>query len=650
MQTLLNFESKFIRYTLLVLGIGFGCLIYSQGLPGSYIHDDYPNIVLNSSVHIEELNFDSLISSSFSSQAGTLRRPISMLSFAINHYYTKLDPFYFKSVNIFIHLLTAFAFFLLARTILDCYRDISKISISSNQVFYIALASSIAWLLSPINLTGVLYVVQRMTSLSAMFCIFGLFFYIQARRSMIFRGKVNIQLFSISALLLILSIFSKENGALSLFYLLFIEIFILKYQSNAWINQKYFRILFLSIIIMPTLAIVLYLTYDPSFITKGYEHRSFSLCERALTQFRALIFYVKMIVIPNNIELGIFHDDFEISKSLFQPISTLFSITAVLIFTIGTYIYRKKYPLFAFGIFFFLASHILESTIISLEIMYEHRNYIGSFGIIFAAFYLIFVFSKNKVTKNVAIFFCCSWLAAISFTTTSRVNQWKDPILHAYYQTLHHPKSSRAHFYLGRTYANLAAIDLIDDTDEAFNALEKSMGLTSTEISAEAVAIRLAGVSNIPAKTEWIESIIKKIKHNPITHNTVGGLSELIKCLEIKCSISKNDVFQVFQAALNNKRPYPDRFKSSLLMLYAGFSLNYLEDPNVAYRVSKEAVLLSPDDIAHRMNFIAILIALGQVKEIEDQLNYVELHDKFRIYGKMVEEIRGKISNTEVST
>jgi hypothetical protein len=40
---------------------------------------------------------------------------------------------------------------------------------------------------------------------------------------------------------------------------------------------------------------------------------------------------------------------------------------------------RKKYPVMAYCIFFFFLNHIVESTIIPLELIFEHRNYIPSF-------------------------------------------------------------------------------------------------------------------------------------------------------------------------------------------------------------------------------------------------------------------------------
>ena len=370
----LGIKNNNLKFALIIFSLITSILIYTPGLPGSFIHDDYPNIVLNTALHIDNLDPDSLISASFSTKSGTLRRPISMFSFAINHYFTQLNPLYFKIVNIIIHILNGLALFFLSRCLLNCYRKIHKKNITANQVFYLSLFTSFAWLVSPINLTSVLYIVQRMTSLSALFSILGLYLYMIGRQSMIFKSSLNISAFFASAILFTLSIFCKENGVLNVFYILCIEIFILRFSYNAFINEKHLKIIFLVVTALPLVAILTWLTIDPSYITKGYDHRPFSLGERVLTQFRVIVLYLKQIFIPNNPALGLFHDDFVISKSLIQPLTTITSAFFLLLLAITAIIKYKKYSLFAFGIIFYFSSHLLESTVLSLEIMYEHRN------------------------------------------------------------------------------------------------------------------------------------------------------------------------------------------------------------------------------------------------------------------------------------
>ena len=83
---------------------------------------------------------------------------------------------------------------------------------------------------------------------------------------------------------------------------------------------------------------------------------------------------------PDLTAMGFYHDDFPISQGLLEPPSTLPAILGILALTLGAVLLRRRNPVVAFGILFFLIGHSMESTIIALELIYEHRNYVPSFG------------------------------------------------------------------------------------------------------------------------------------------------------------------------------------------------------------------------------------------------------------------------------
>ena len=91
-------------YGVLFLSLLTTYFIYNKGLWGDYVFDDSINILENSKLAIKTLDYTSLKSAFFSGDAGPLGRPISMLSFALNHYFTGFEPFYFKLTNLFINL------------------------------------------------------------------------------------------------------------------------------------------------------------------------------------------------------------------------------------------------------------------------------------------------------------------------------------------------------------------------------------------------------------------------------------------------------------------------------------------------------------------------------------------------------------------
>src|SRR5262245_41606476 len=88
----------------LLLLLALGAAVYSPGLRGGFIFDDWPNIVQNTRLQADQLDLESVRAAAFSADSGMLKRPVSMLTFWANYYTSGLDPFYFKLTNLLIHL------------------------------------------------------------------------------------------------------------------------------------------------------------------------------------------------------------------------------------------------------------------------------------------------------------------------------------------------------------------------------------------------------------------------------------------------------------------------------------------------------------------------------------------------------------------
>ena len=98
--------------------------IYWAGLGGGYAFDDFPNIVNNPALHVTRLVWNQWLAAMLSSPASALQRPLAMLSFAINHYFTGLDPRPMKLTNLCIHLLNAVLVYGLIRSLLRAAREL----------------------------------------------------------------------------------------------------------------------------------------------------------------------------------------------------------------------------------------------------------------------------------------------------------------------------------------------------------------------------------------------------------------------------------------------------------------------------------------------------------------------------------------------
>ena len=152
-----------------------GAAVYAPGLSGDFIFDDYANIVDNSALRPDAVTFKTLISAAVSSDSGPLKRPLASLSFLANYHFFGVSPFSFKMTNLVIHLFNGCLVFWLLRGVLP------RILRQPADTVAIAGLTAIVWAVHPINLTGVLYIVQRMTSLAATFTLLAMICYVRAR-------------------------------------------------------------------------------------------------------------------------------------------------------------------------------------------------------------------------------------------------------------------------------------------------------------------------------------------------------------------------------------------------------------------------------------------------------------------------------------
>ena len=159
--------------------------IYLPGLAGDYVFDDMPNLLNNKRLQIDSLDMESLQGAALSSGSGMLRRPVSMMSFALNRYFFGVAPYSYKAVNLVIHLLTGLGLYLFSRLLVNAYRLCHKPDLPEAATTWLPVIVSGLWLVHPLNLTSVLYIVQRMTSLASLFMVCGLCLYVAGRHRML---------------------------------------------------------------------------------------------------------------------------------------------------------------------------------------------------------------------------------------------------------------------------------------------------------------------------------------------------------------------------------------------------------------------------------------------------------------------------------
>lgn len=422
--------------------------IYRPGLNGPFVFDDLTNILLPAQLKISTLNFDALYHAAFWEKSPVFGRPIAMVTFALNYYFSQFDPFWFKATNLAIHVINGLLLFLLTSHLLRQHFANLSLSDHGNRVRLIALAVCAAWLIHPINLTSVLYVVQRMTSLMSLFILLGLLGYVRGREK-ILRGERHGFVTIIVSLLLFgtFATLTKQNGVLLPLYAFIIEVWFYRFAAPGAVAKtlkKYWIVMGVLLIALP----LLYFVIRPKFLFAlfNYQYRDFTLEQRVLTEARALWFYLKLIVAPTLHELGLYHDDFVTSTSLTNPASTLFAVAGLISLIAVMFLSIRRAPILSFGIAWFLVGHSIESTVIPLELVHEHRNYLGAYGILLVLiYYLTAPYTKLAATLNIRRAVAVVYLVLLGFVTHTRAEDWGNPLRLYLNEVRHHPNSAAAH-------------------------------------------------------------------------------------------------------------------------------------------------------------------------------------------------------------
>ncbi len=419
-------------------------LSYSNSFDCSWHFDDYDNITDNVNIQVQQFTWENVKKISLGIMGSSrISRPVSYLSFAANYYFGGLDVFGYHVVNFFIHFLAAsFLFLFISNTLrLPLLRDRYAKHAAS-----IALLASLLWAINPVQVTAVTYIVQRMASMVALFYIMAMYFYLKFRTADI-TAKAVIYLI-LALVCAFLAIGTKENAAMLPLAVLLYDLFFLQGLTRENIKKN------VKILIIPV-ALLLFaglLFYDFSAIAEDYKLRPFTMTERLLTEPRVILFYISLLFYPLTSRLTLIHD-FAVSKGIFDPWTTAPAILAIAVIIIFCLIKAKKWPLFAYCMIFFFLNHFIEGSFLSLEIIFEHRNYLPSM-LLFVPPAVLLVRALEYFYRKKIIFYSLTVMTtallvilAVSVyiqndIMKNEISLWSDNVEKS--PRLHHPRQSLA--------------------------------------------------------------------------------------------------------------------------------------------------------------------------------------------------------------
>lgn len=599
----------------------FTILIYMPGLKGNFLFDDFSNLG-QIDLYGDMSQWNNAKKFVMNGVAGPTGRPIALLTYVPQaEAWVNRDAFPFKVVNLIIHLICGVFLYWATCLVLMSYGETQ-----TRKIQYIGLTVAAMWLLHPFMLSTTLYVIQRMAQLPLLFTLLAIIGYLSGRHYIhIYKIRAYV-LMSISIILgTIFATLSKENGALLPLLILIIEFCNpnqLKQPSLQW------RALFLW---LPSLAIIVALGTEINFSERPWLNRDFNQIERLLTETRVVTSYLSQLYIPRIEGYGLFQDGYLISRNILTPITTLYSLIVLSTLFIVALCIRKKMPLLSMAILFFFAAHLMESTVVGLELYFEHRNYLAGI-FIFLPVALGLYHLSHYIKPKLVIFITILILVLLSLLTYQRAVLWSDDIRLMLYWAQNSPNSARAQ--------SLKAVIMTQDgrMDLAQQTLEQAV----QNIPNDGMLIYQLLQLKIKQKTvthQDFESVLATIKYHKANAQALIGLRDLIEE-----STKNSDIIQVYYTelvlimdeTLKNETYLAMQDFKKLVYFLKGQIYNSIKNPEEAY-ANYLISLQASNDVEHG---IYMSIQLGNKNNLKQALKLLGITE--HIYQKQPKNLLKK--------
>jgi len=425
--------------------------IYWPGIAGPELLDDRSSLRALAELQEHPERAGDLV---FGDRSGPLGRTVSMASFVVERLYLDDGVRGSKKVNIVLHLFNgclvmACAWLLFGRIQVRSYRALSVLL-------------GTMWLLHPLLVSTVLYVVQRMAMLATLFMLLSMFAYLRWRFSLVASGSKRLFAVFPALLWFLMAMLSKENAVVLLPILVLLDMFWLRCEDAAGNSIVWLRKTHYTLMAVGGSALVLLLALFWNVISGRYIGRPFDLLGRLLTQARILWDYLAQWFMPDVGRMGLYHDDVVWSTSLTEPITTLYAVLAWLLVLVSTVFLLRWYwsRLLVFCAAFFIIGHLIESTVWPLELYFEHRNYFPAIGLVLGVgvIYGALVKIWPETASPLLVALGCV-VVALSALTSSHVQMWSSQPLLILNHLNGHPNSPRANIDMAVQLAHLGSVD-----------------------------------------------------------------------------------------------------------------------------------------------------------------------------------------------
>jgi len=551
----------------------------------------------------------------FGDASGPLGRPVTMASFVLEKLYMPGGIGRSKQVNIFLHLFNGCLLALLfSRLLRHLYTPGHQ---------WLGLVMAVAWMLTPLHVSTVLYAVQRMAMLGTTFMLSAMLFYALWRERLI-AGRFSVMPLLGVFLSILLAILSKENSIVVIPIICMLEVLWFQFCGHGGHAIKWLRLTTFSLIggggLMMLVALVI--SYDS--LAASFGGRPFTLEERLLTQARILWDYIGQLFLPEVSRMGLYHDDISVSRSWHEPLSTLYSLLSwvgVLLLS-GLLCLRRWGRYFVFALAWYLLGHSVESTVLALELYFEHRNYFPGAGLFLGLGVLLARVIKLWPESGKPILVYAGIYAFILATqTSSQVQIWSSRPLLILNHLNSHPESFRANTDMAVLLAD--AGDFSMAKKYSAKAFEVSDDERRGDYDIRDIA--LSCVSNQPVPVARIEALGTTDAARPLS--SVTTLMVLVRLLEQDvCPDFDKTHFADRMAEIFIVKNYQQKAGSNMYLSLALLE-NSMERFDNAHSYIVQFLSMVPEDTRGLLMRLHFATALGRVDESREIIRKLQRFD-----------------------
>jgi len=552
---------------LILLGAG----LYSNTLEVPWYLDDVRSIVENPEVRRVNITLQGLFG----------ERGIAMLTFALNHHFGGYQVLGYHLVNIAIHLATSCLVFLLLKRVFK-------------ERLLLAFGGALIFVSHPLQTQAVTYIVQRMTSLAGLFFFLAVYLYVLWRENAS-AGKgqnspVGWGLYGGALLCGAMAVLTKQNTAvLPIALLLFDRYFMPQREPPRWQRQLAwlapFCIVPLALGIKGFLLPLIGEGVQANFggLPDLVHLRGNSPFNYLFTQFGVIWIYLRLLFIPYGQVL-----DYDVPiVTTWWHWPSLLGLTGILLL-LGLAIWlRKRQPLISAGIFWFFLTLAVESSIIPLDPVFEHRLYIPMFGFVLVVMAGVALLPKRAMLVGIVLL-----TALLGVLTWQRNALWGDPL--AFYEDnlRRAPRSERVRLDLGNLYLKH------DRVAESQKILEEALAINPSYVLIHINLGRAYAESKDYRKA--IAVLREGLRHDPSHFKLYNNLAVMLNVTG-----DFRGAAEALQRALHIE---PD---NATVYFNLGIAYDRLGQADLAVAQFRRAIAIAPKEPAYHFNLGNALFGTG---------------------------------------